>query len=157
MTFAVVYFSKSGVTAAVAEQIAGRLGAASEAICRAESGGVLTFIKDIAQSLSGGQPEIRPLSLDIASFDHIAIGSPVWAGHLSAPVVSFLAHYSGAIRSASAFLTHGDPKDEYPAVFTQLETMLGRPLAARCSLCSRDVKTGAFDPSAFVQTLQVLE
>lgn len=157
MTFAVVYFSKSGVTATVAAQLAGRLGAESEAVRRAETGGIFTFVKDIAQSLSGGQPDIKPLELDITAFDHVVIGSPVWAGHLSAPAVSFVAHYGGGIRSASAFITHGDAKDTYPAVFAQLETMLGKPLAARCSLSSREVKTGAYDTSGFLRALQALE
>lgn len=153
MTYAVVFFSKSGVTAAVANQVAGRLGAQTEAIRRAEKSGAFTFIKEIAQSLSGGQPEIQPLSLDVASFDHVVIGTPVWAGHVSSPVSSFLARYGGGIRSASAFVTHGDPKNGYPDVFAQLETMLGKKLDASYSVSSHDVKSGVFDTSAFTKAL----
>lgn len=154
MSSAVIYFSKSGTTATVAAHIANALEAPSEGIVRVESKSILSLFREIAQSLSGKQPNIQPLKLDVSAFDRIIIGSPVWAGNISSPVTSFLARYGGGIRSAAAFLTHGDSKKSYSEIFTQLETMLGKKLDATYSVSSHDVKTGAYDLSEFLAALR---
>ncbi|ADU26250.1 flavodoxin family protein [Ethanoligenens harbinense] len=154
MTTAVIYFSKSGMTATAAKHIAKELGAPVEGIVRLGNGGVFAFFQEIAQSLSGKQPEIQPLSLDVSAYDRIIIGTPVWAGHVSSPVTSFLAQYGGGIQSAAAFITHGDAKNPYNGVFEQLQTMLGKKLDATFSVSSRDVKTGAYDLSPFLAALR---
>lgn len=154
MTSAVIYFSKTGTTASIAKHIAKELEAPAERIVRLGNGGVLGIFREIAQSLSEKQPSIRPLSLDICSYDRIIIGTPVWAGHVSSPVISFLAQYGGGIRSAAAFITHGDNQNSYLNVFEQLQTMLGKTLDATFSISSRAVKSGAYDLSAFLSKLR---
>ncbi|MFT9056224.1 MAG: NAD(P)H-dependent oxidoreductase [Ethanoligenens sp.] len=154
MTSAVIYFSKSGTTATIAKHIAKELDAPAEGIVRIGGGGVLAFFREIAQSLSGKQPNIQPLSLDISSYDRIIIGTPVWAGRVSSPVTSFLAQYGGGIQSAAAFITHGDVKNPYSEVFEQLQTMLGKKLDATFSVASRDAKSGAYDLSPFLTNLR---
>lgn len=154
MTSAVIYFSKSGTTATVAKQLAKELDAPSEAIVRMGGGGIFAFFQEIAQSLSGKKPNIQPLSLDISSYNRILIGTPVWAGHVSSPVTSFLAQYGGGIQSAAAFITHGDASNSYPDVFQQLQTMLGKKLDATYSVSSRNVKSGAYDLSGFLESLR---
>ncbi len=154
MTTAVIYFSKSGTTATVAKHIAKELDAPVEGIIRLGGGGVLAFFQEIAQSLSGKQPAIQPLSLDVSAYDRVILGTPVWAGHVSSPVTSFLAQYGGGIQSAAAFITHGDPQNPYTGVFEQLQTMLGKKLDATFSASTRDVKAGAYDLSNFLTALR---
>lgn len=154
MTSAVIYFSKTGNTAKIAKHIAKELDAPIEGIVRLGGGGVLGFFREIAQSLSGKQPNILPLSLDISAYDRIIIGTPVWAGNVSSPVTSFLAQYGGGIQSAAAFITHGDAKNPYPDVFEQLQTMLGKKLCATFSVSSQTVKSDAYDLSAFLTKLR---
>lgn len=155
MTSAIIYFSKTGTTATIAKRIAEELDIPAEGIVRIRSGGVLGIFREIAQSLSGKQPGIRPLSLDVCAYDRIIIGTPVWAGHVSSPVISFLAQYGGGIRSTAAFITHGDNQNTYPSVFEQLQTMLGKTLDATYSVPSRVVKSGTYDLSAFLTELRV--
>ncbi|HCC00722.1 MAG TPA: hypothetical protein DEP42_05850, partial [Ruminococcaceae bacterium] len=154
MNSAVIYFSKSGTTATIARRISDKLKIPSEGIIRLGGGGVLAFFGEVAQSLSGSKPNIQDIKLDITSFDKIIIGSPVWAGRVSSPVTSFLARYSGAIQSAAAFITRGSPTNAYTDVFTQIEGMLGKKLEATYSVASRDVKSGKYDLSAFLDTIQ---
>lgn len=154
MTTAVIYFSKTDTTATIAKHIASELDAPAEGIVRLGNGGVLGIFREIAQSLSGKQPSIRPLSLDVCEYDRIIIGTPVWAGHVSSPIISFLAQYGGGIQSAAAFITHGDNQNAYPNVFEQLQTMLGKKLDATFSVSSRAVKSGTYDLSTFLTQLR---
>ena len=153
MTSAVIYFSKTGATAEVASEIAKTLDAPSEGIVCLEKRSPFLFVKEIMQVFAGSKPPIRPIKLDVSSFDRIIIGSPIWAGHISSPVTSFLAEYGGGIRSAAAFFTHGT-NESYPALFSQFENLLGKPLDATFSVLTSDVRTHAYDLSGFLTALR---
>ena len=95
----IVYYSLDGNTAAAAEALAKRIDAD---LCEIQpvkpilSAGKPTF-RTLMQG--GGQvtfglcPKIKEFSLDLADYDRIILGTPVWAGRCAAPVTSFLKKY----------------------------------------------------------------
>jgi Flavodoxins len=89
----IVFYSLDGNTRAAAEKLAGELGCDSAEIKTVKPMPKSTFAKLI---VGGGQAAfnklvpIEPLECDPKEYDLIVIGTPVWAGKCSAPVLSFI-------------------------------------------------------------------
>lgn len=89
----VLYYSQGGNTKAVAEEIAGRLGADIEAIepMVPYNGDFMATIERGKKELETGiLPEIQPVKADIRSYDVIFLGFPVWFGVYATPVFTVL-------------------------------------------------------------------
>ena len=96
----VLYYSQTGNTKAVAEEIANKLGADIEEITM-----VNPYDPDFQATIDrckkdqeqGILPEIQPVKADIANYDVIFLGFPVWFGTYAPPVTTFLnsADFSG--------------------------------------------------------------
>lgn len=50
-------------------------------------------------------PKLKPFSLDIAQYDTVFIGSPVWCGSFAPPIRSFLQQYSLSGKTLYPFCT----------------------------------------------------
>lgn len=89
----VLYYSQSSNTKAVAEEFTARLGADSEEILPVEPYGC-TYQDVVERSRKerelGILPKVQPLSSDIADYDIIFLGYPVWFGTYALPVASLL-------------------------------------------------------------------
>ena len=96
----VLYYSQTGNTKAVAVEIANKLGADIEEITMVEpydpdfQATIDRCKKDQEQ---GVLPEIQPVKADIANYDVVFLGFPVWFGTYAPPVTTFLnsADFSG--------------------------------------------------------------
>ena len=96
----VLYYSQTGNTKAVAVEIANKLGADIEEITM-----VNPYNPDFHATIDrckkdqeqGILPEIQPVKADIANYDVIFLGFPVWFGTYAPPVTTFLnsADFSG--------------------------------------------------------------
>ena len=89
----VLYYSQTGNTKAVAEEIANKLGADIEEITMVDpydpdfQATIDRCKKDQEQGIL---PEIQPVKADIANYDVIFFGFPVWFGTYAPPVATFL-------------------------------------------------------------------
>ncbi len=89
----VLYYSQTGNTKAVAQEIANKLGADIEEITMVDpydpdfQATIDRCKKDQEQ---GVLPEIQPVKADIANYDVIFLGYPVWFGTYAPPVTAFL-------------------------------------------------------------------
>ena len=96
----VLYYSQTGNTKAVAEEIANKLGADIEEITMVDpydpdfQATIDRCKKDQEQGIL---PEIQPVKADIADYDVVFLGFPVWFGTYAPPVTTFLnaADFSG--------------------------------------------------------------
>jgi len=96
----VLYYSQTGNTKAVAEEIANKLGADIEEITMADpydpdfQATIDRCLKEREQEIL---PTINPVKADLANYDVIFLGYPVWFGTYAPPVITFLndADFSG--------------------------------------------------------------
>lgn len=106
----VAYFSLSGNTKNVAEQI------------KSETGGDIYQIElvtpypseyraqtDLAkkQLNEGTLPPIKKSDIDFSQYDTIFIGTPVWWGHAATPVHTFISENNFKNKKVVPFITHG--------------------------------------------------
>ena len=96
----VLYYSQTGNTKAVAVEIANKLGADIEEITMVnpyDPDFQATTDRCKKDQEQGILPEIQPVKADIANYDIIFLGFPVWFGTYAPPVTTFLnsADFSG--------------------------------------------------------------
>ena len=89
----VLYYSQTGNTKAVADEIANRLGADIEEIVAVnpyDGDFQATIERCMQEREQGTTPEIQPLNTDLSQYDIIFIGYPVWFGTYAPPVITLL-------------------------------------------------------------------
>ncbi len=106
----VVYYSQTGNTKAVAEEIAGKIGADIEEITMEEpydGDFQATIERCLKEREQGIIPAIHPVKADLADYDVIFIGYPVWFGTYAPPVTAFLDSVDLSGKKVVPFCTFG--------------------------------------------------
>lgn len=106
----VLYYSQNGNTKAVAGEIQNRLGADIEEIVPVEAyeGDFMATVERGRKELEEGPlPEIKPIASDLAAYDIIFIGYPVWFGTYAPPVITLLNEIDLAGKKVVPFCTFG--------------------------------------------------
>lgn len=110
----VAYFSASGVTAAVAKELAQTLGADLHEIVPAQryTDGDLNWMDKNSRSTlemndPASRPAIAPTDLDVSGYDNILLGFPIWWYVEPRIVDAFLEGYDFAGKTLIPFATSG--------------------------------------------------
>lgn len=106
----VIYYSQTGTTEKVAQAIAEKTGADVEeiAVVNAYDGDYNSTIQRCLQEMQDGvYPEIKPLTSDLAKYDIIYIGYPVWFGTYARPVENLLNNVDFKGKKIVPFCTFG--------------------------------------------------
>lgn len=106
----VLYYSQTSNTKAVATEIATRLGADIEEIVPTKP-----YDEDFQATIErckqdreqGIATEIQPLAADIAKYDVVFLGYPVWFGTYAPPVITFLSQVDLSGKKVVPFCTFG--------------------------------------------------
>lgn len=140
----VLYFTRSGTTKKLATQLAERLGADLEFIKPDISySGTMGYLAGIWHSLTRRAPSVHR-EHDPAKYSAVILGTPVWAGRLSAPARSYLTRFGAQLGPLAAFWVSGSGA-AYPALATEIERLIGRTLVATASFGAREVGTTVAD------------
>ncbi len=134
----IVYYSQSGATAKVANVFAEQTGADIDSIVVANpyDGSFEETIARCQKEMETGEtPELKPMSHDIANYDTLYIGCPVWFGTMAQPVKSYLKQANLEGKVVIPFVTFGsgglettvaDMKKAAPkANFLNINTLIG--------------------------------
>ena len=160
----VLYYSQTSNTGAVARQIATALGADMEEVVAAEAydGDFdATIQRCMREREEGILPDIQPLKANIADYDIIFLGYPVWFGTCAPPmltclgqidlagkkVVPFCTFGSGGLQSSTADVVKKQPKAEVlPGYGVRAARMAAMPEEV-----DRFLKAGGFLEGDFVK------
>ena len=106
----VLYFSESGSTKAVAEELQKQTGADIEAIeCVNPYSGNFqeTVQRNQREREKGETPALKPLKTKVADYDVIFLGYPIWGGVYASPIGSLLKEQDFAGKTIVPFCTFG--------------------------------------------------
>ena len=106
----VLYYSQTSNTKAVAQEIATRLDADIEEIALVEpydTAFQATIDRCKADREKGILPEIKPLKANVADYDWIFIGYPIWFGTYAPPIASLLEQVDLSDKWVVPFCTFG--------------------------------------------------
>ena len=106
----VLYYSQTENTQIVAQTIATALGADLEAILPVvpyDGSYQETIARGMTERQSGVLPEIHPLNANIADYDVIFLGYPIWFGTYAMPIATLVKQQSFAGKKVVPFCTFG--------------------------------------------------
>lgn len=106
----ILYYSYEGSTKQLAQAIATNLSVDIEPITpvteQIVKTGLSKYLWGGRQVLMKAKPAIEPLTVDIADYDFILIGSPVWAGTFAPPIRTLFDQPALVGKSIACFFTH---------------------------------------------------
>jgi flavodoxin len=135
----VVYFSRTGYTRKIAEEIAGRCGADLEAIedVRARAG-IFGYLRSAFEAYKKRPIEIRPAVKNPSDYDLVIFGTPVWAGNVSSPMRAYLTPHRGDLKQVGVFCTQGGSGAE--KVLSDMAELCGRKPVASVALNDGEIE-----------------
>ncbi len=137
----VVFFSRMGYVKKQAFEEAERTGAQVYEIKSTErTEGTLGFWWCGRYGMHKWAMPVEPVKVDLASYDHVTICSPIWVFALAAPVRAFCREAAGKIREADYILVHHQ-KSSYVNAADEMDRILG---ITRTRLRSIQCKKGRY-------------
>jgi len=134
----IVYYSRSGTTAKVARALAQACGADLEEIHDVRPrGGVAGYLRSAWQALRKAPAPIAAPQHRPADYPFIVLGTPVWAGKMSAPMRSYILQQREHFRRVGLFCTMGGSGGQ--DVLTAMAELCNKLPVASMSLQHGDV------------------
>lgn len=155
MRTAIIYYSRTGTTKILADALALELGAdIGEIRCVRYRPGALRYLLAGYDSVKGNLPPIESPVMDLAGYDLVLIGTPVWTSHPSLPVRAFLAGKPDLPDRVALFLTHGGHSPVETAI-SECAALLPKPIAGNLAIQKDEVvkNNTSWRIHAFAQTL----
>jgi flavodoxin len=106
----VLYYSQNGTTQVVAEELQKQLGADIDSIVAVEpySGDFQATIQRGQREMQNGEtPALKPLTVNIADYDVIFLGYPIWFGTYAMPIATLVKENDFADKTIVPFCTFG--------------------------------------------------
>ncbi|MCA0869629.1 hypothetical protein LCL97_02210 [Seohaeicola saemankumensis] len=141
----IIYYSMTGNTKRVCQQLAAQLDCSAEGILAPFEGkpGLLKILKLGYFALTRRKTRITAPSVRTAANDMLILGAQVWAGTLSTPMREFLATGPVLPDRVALVLTSGDPK--YPAqAFDEFARLVGQRPVACLHVSEAEAKSDSF-------------
>lgn len=134
----IVFYSRSGVTKQLAEKISGLTGWESlELIDSQNRQGFSGYAKACWQALTGKTTEIQAFSHDLASYDCVIVGTPIWAGAMAPAVRTFLQKEQSKIKELVFFCSMGGANDQ--GLFSKMAAAINRQPKATMAVRTKQV------------------
>ena len=106
----VLYYSQTGATKTVAQELQKMLDADMESI-ELENPYTGTYAETLErvnqERQSGNLPKIRPLQADLSKYDVVYLGYPIWFGTYALPIASLVKEYDFEGKKIVTFCTFG--------------------------------------------------
>lgn len=138
-----VYYSRTGYTAAIAKDLANAGGWDVEQIHDHHSrAGAWGFLRSIFDAVFGRHPAIQPTAKNPGDYALVVLGAPVWMGRLSAPIRTYIAQQQQRFGRIAFFCTYGGKGAERAA--RQCAALAGRPLAGTLAITDTEIDLGRY-------------
>ncbi|MFW6135019.1 MAG: flavodoxin family protein [Elusimicrobiota bacterium] len=135
----VVYYSKTGHTRKIAQDIAKQLDADLEEISDQKTRtGLVGFVLGGRDALTGKETSISEMEKNPAEYDLVIFGSPIWAGNITPAIRTYINQYGDSIRSAAFFFSSGGKTPDQ--VFEKILSFLKEKPVAVTGLSLGDIK-----------------
>ena len=154
----VVYYSRTGTTRRLAEEISGRLGAdIEEVIDKRNRKGIIGWLSAGRDAGAKRLTEIAEPQRELGLYDLVLIGTPTWNGNISTPIRTYMTKYRESFHDVAIFCT-GSVGDNRP--LGDMEALIGKkPLASIKFMVKQEIETGGYiqKMNEFVERLKVPE
>lgn len=112
----VVYYSRTGNTRLIGNEIAAALGADVEDLKDGKKrAGPIGFLLSGLEAKRKSPVQLEALTHNPAEYDVVVVGSPVWANGMCTPIRTFLSQHQKSLKNVAWFCTSGSIDPKYAA------------------------------------------
>jgi len=151
----VVYYSRTGITRKVAQELAKILDCdCDEIIDTVDRAGVKGYMISGRDAMLKNLTKLEPAKKDPSKYDLVVVGTPIWAGKISAPLRTYLAGNKSNLKKLAFFCTQGGSGADKAC--EEMERAFGKLPVAKLALLTKEVVTGQFNDkiSAFAKLIK---
>lgn len=143
MKVLVVYYSRTGTTRKIAEQIQTALNGDIDEIKDAtRRSGIIGWLRSGKDSISKSLTRIEDVDANPKDYDIVIIGSPTWNGAASTPIRTYITEYKKSLPQVALFSTGDSDK---PKAIEELTSLIDdKPIATLHLIKKEDVETGKY-------------
>ncbi|HVP99941.1 MAG TPA: hypothetical protein VMT57_00315 [Candidatus Thermoplasmatota archaeon] len=146
MTVLVVYYSRTGRTKRIAEEIAKKLQADIEEIIDLQQrSGPLGFIHGGRQAKKKELTQIKACSKEPSQYHIVIIGTPIWYLTMATAIRTYLHQNKDHLLQVAFFCTYGGIGVEH--TFTDLEDLCGKKPVSKLGVATMDIIRGTYSGS----------
>jgi len=135
----VVYYSKTGYTRKIAQDIAKQLDADLEEITdQKKRTGLFGFVSGGRDALTKKETNISEMKKNPAAYDLVILGTPIWAGNITPAVRTYINRYQDSLPPVAFFFSPGG--DNPGQIFEKLSLLLKEKLVSIMGLSQEELK-----------------
>jgi NAD(P)H-dependent FMN reductase len=137
----VIYYSRTGYTRRIAEKVAELVDADLEEISEDRTRkGIVEFFRSAIEAYRARPARIHQPKRQPQDYDLVVFGSPVWAGHVSSPMLGYLDAHWTKITDHAVFFTVGG--SDGAVALAQFAEAAGKKPKAELILTDKEIDTG---------------
>lgn len=139
----VVYYSRTGVTKTVGEELAKQLRCDAEEIISVKNRkGIIGYIISGKEAVLKKPAKIKEIKKDSSSYDIVIIGTPVWGHNMSSPIRTYLIKNKDKLKNVAFFCTMGSSGSQ--KTFNEMEKLSKKPITV-LELKTAEVKSREYE------------
>lgn len=144
MKILVVYYSRTGNTGKIARELAEVLeGDLEEIIDTKNRSGILGWLRSGRDAMNKSLTDLKDPINDPAEYDLLVIGTPNWAGHVSAAVRTYIHQNQAKFKDVAFLCTAGS--DNVSGVFSDMSELLENSPVATIGVRAKEIKDGSYE------------
>ena len=148
MSVLVAYYSRSNVTKKLAQAIASETDAdIEEIVSKVKYDGKIGYMRGGKDAISEKIIDLEPFEFDPSDYDLVYLGTPVWAGKSSTPLISYIKQNEGKFNNVKFFVTAGG--SGFESTVEQLEKYVGKAPLKTLTLTTKEVKRDEFSEELY--------
>lgn len=125
MKILIAYYSLTGTTAKVAKKIQENLNCEIEEIeDLKDRSGALGYLKSCIDAIRKKPADIKTVEKDPSDYDLVIIGTPIWAGTMANPILTYIEQNKSNFNNVSFFCTCGG--SGYEKTLANMENLSGK-------------------------------
>lgn len=143
MNALVAYYSRTGTTKKVAEEISKSLMCDVEAISdNKRRSGIAGYLRCGFEGVRKKTPKINEAEKKASEHDIVIVGTPIWGGNMSSLTRSYISRYSKDFKKVAFFCTQGGSGAE--KALKEMGEMCGKEPVAVLGLIDKEVNEGMY-------------
>ena len=151
----VVFYSRSGNTKKIAEDISNKMKCDIEEIIDTKSRkGIIEWLRSGSDARARRLTEIQKVKYDPNKYALISIGTPVWAGLMAPAVRTYINQNKNNFKNVAFFCTCGNSPGDIKT-FADMEDYIGITPLSKLSITTKELKTNYEDKiKSFIKGLK---
>ncbi|WP_042429135.1 flavodoxin family protein [Comamonas granuli] len=142
----IVYYSRTGHTKRLAQELARRCDADLERIGeRGSRRGAGGYLRSSVEAMLGWRPPLKPARHNPRDYDLVILGTPVWFWNMSSPMRAWIHRHRDDLTQVAMFCTYGG--SGYTDALDGMERLCGHAAVARLALTQSAAEQCQHDPA----------